>query len=443
MKIVQVNTTDTEGGAAVIAWNLFNSYRERGVDSYYIVGHKTSNNEYVFEIPRSNLYGGSKLLNSNGKGIWRIRRLLRKYNELMLNTERVLGWENFHYPNSRKAFELLPSQPDIVHLHNLHGRYFDLRFLPSMSKRQPTFVTLHDMWLLTGHCAYSLDCDRWRAGCGHCPNLTLYPSIDRDGTAFNWRRKKNIYERSSLYIATPSQWLMDKVKNSILVDGIKESKVIPNGINTKVFTQGDKEEARRKSGLPIDADILVFISAHHIKDHPYKDYATLESAIQLVEKHRKKNRKIIFLAIGQVGTTYESGNAEFRFVPYLRNPEDLALLYQAADLYIHAARADTFPNSILEAMACGTPVIATGVGGIPEQIENGKSGIITRPSDPTDMAQAILHLLDDDQLRTAMGNYAATSAHTRFSLKQQVDSYLDWYNEILKRDQRDGLSQDY
>ena len=69
------------------------------------------------------------------------------------------------------------------------------------------------MWMFTGHCAHSLECELWKNGCGHCPDLTLYPSLLRDGTKSNHALKRRIYKKSKLYISTPSKWLMEKSKS--------------------------------------------------------------------------------------------------------------------------------------------------------------------------------------------------------------------------------------
>src|SRR5262249_17124394 len=122
-----------------------------------------------------------------------------------------LGIENFRFPGTKRLLTLADKQPSILHLHNLHGGYFDLPILPWISQQVPTVVTLHDAWLLSGHCAHSFACEKWRTGCGECPDLTIYPEIRRDATRYNWQRKREIYSRSRLYVSTPSQWLMQKV----------------------------------------------------------------------------------------------------------------------------------------------------------------------------------------------------------------------------------------
>ena len=102
------------------------------------------------------------------------------------------GHEDFRFPGSERLAGLTPRSPDVIHGHNLHGGYFDLRVLPSLSERYLFVTTLHDAWLFTGHCAHPLDSDGWRRGCGNCPHLSTYPALRRDGTAFNLARKGEI-----------------------------------------------------------------------------------------------------------------------------------------------------------------------------------------------------------------------------------------------------------
>ncbi|MCK4782756.1 MAG: glycosyltransferase, partial [Desulfobacteraceae bacterium] len=339
------------------------------------------------------------------------------------------GYENFYFPGTWQLLDLPRERPDIVHCHNLHGNYFDLRVLPWLSQKVPVVLTLHDAWLLSGHCAHSFDCERWKTGCGECPDLTISPAIKRDATAYNWRRKRDIFAKCRLYVATPCQWLMDRIQQSILAPAIEGAKVIPNGIPLSVFHPYDKAEARKELGLPLEAKILLF-TANSIRRNIWKDYETLRAAMSKVTRSLT-GKSILFLALGESAPTERIGKVEVRFIPYQTNPSVVARYYQAADIYTHAARIDTFPTTLLEALACGTPVVATAVGGIPEQIEDGVTGFLTPPGDDNAMAAQIERLLDDDGLRTRMGVQATKTVRSQFSIKRQVNEYLSWYKEIL------------
>jgi glycosyltransferase involved in cell wall biosynthesis len=452
MRILQISTYDKGGGAEAIAWQLFSEYRRRGHRSTMVVGEKRTTDPDIISAPSGSTisFGGwtarlsQRLLPYEGRvrGAWRMRRWLEAYAAHPTNwVQTQLGRENFNFPGTWRLLELLKDSPDILHCHNLHGGwlpqggYFDLRALPWLSRQVPTLITLHDTWMLSGHCAYTLGCDRWKTGCGQCPDLSIYPALLRDGTTFNWRRKKSIYADSRLYIATPSRWLMHQVEQSMLSPAMVEGRVIPNGVDTTVFLPGPKERARDSLGLPRNAKILLFV-ANAAKQNPFKDYKTVEECVFRVGV-RYRNQKVLFVVLGQAEESVFFENGEIRFFAFHRDRGMMARFYQAADIYVHAAKSDTFPNTVLEALACGLPVVATAVDGIPEQVEEGRSGFLVPPGDAEAMAARATQLLSNETLRTGMGAMAAERAAGLFGLPKQVDAYLGWFEQIFAHRTRD------
>ncbi|HEX4667112.1 MAG TPA: glycosyltransferase [Chthoniobacterales bacterium] len=431
--ILLVSTSDRAGGAEQIALSLFQGYRARGSRAALAVGTKFSRDPDVHEIPRPWLRRSlgemtRALLEREVRILPRITHQLSRLGDLPNEFDRRRGREPFHYPGTRRLLDLPGFQPQVVHAHNLHRDYFDLRFLPELSARVPLVLTLHDAWLLSGHCAHSFACERWLTGCGQCPDLTIPPAIERDATAFNWERKRELYGRSRFYLATPSRWLLNKVERSIVRPAVIESRVIPNGIDLEVFRAGDPAAARARLDLPADADVLLF-TALSIRENVWKDYRTLRTTIARLGE-RGTLRPLIFLAVGEDAPNEKIGRAEIRFVPFMEDPRRVAEFYQAADLYLHAARADTFPTSILEALACATPVVATAVGGIAEQIVDGETGILTPPGDAGAMAEAIAGLLDNPERRQAMSTRAEAAGRRLFGRERMVRDYLAWFEEI-------------
>ena len=454
---MQVSTADVLGGAERIAWNLFETYRARGHDSYLAVGRKSSGDSAVLHMANDSAggrwgrfwWGVHHRMQPRYARSFLARRLCRAAHRLAEPGGLIDSWrgiEDFRFPGTRQLLDLSPRPPAVVHCHNLHGKYFDLRVLPEHSRRVPVVLTLHDAWLLAGHCAHSFECERWRAGCGDCPDLSIYPPVRRDVTAFNWQRKRAIFAASRLYVATPCRWLMSKVERSMLAPAMVEGRVIPNGVDLTVFKPADKQAVRRAIGLPADAAILLF-SGYGLRKNPWKDYETIHAAVRQVAQ-RHADRGLLFIALGATGPTEHVAGAEIRLVPFDADARTVARYYQAADIYVHAARADTFPNSVLEALACGTPVAATATGGIPEQIkpwplangfgprgatcdESSATGLLVPQCDPSALAAGIVLLLDDDFLRLRMAANAAADARSRFGLQRQADAYLNWYTEIL------------
>jgi glycosyltransferase involved in cell wall biosynthesis len=440
--VVQVSAQDNRGGAARVAWNLHQTYVQRGVQAWMAVGQKRSEAPNVVLIPNAKAKTGGarivlkmsdwfEMLNTRIRGTWRVSRVLRWLAEPQRQWAIHCGREDVPAPGTWHLLTLFPEMPVIVHCHNLHNGYFDLRALPWLSQQRPVVVTLHDAWLLSGHCAHSLACERWKSGCGHCPDLSLYPAIKRDMTAYNWQRKRELFTRSQLYVATPSHWLMEKVQHSILAPALVDTKIIPNGVDRTVFCPGNKREARRRLQLPGNAKILLWV-AEGGRRNVYKDYATMQEAVARVAAGLQGGR-LMFLVLGEEAPAGHIGTAEVRFIPYQFDPMVVCLYYQAADLCLHAARAETFGNAVVEAMACGTPVVATAVGGIPELIEDGRTGFLMPPGNSAAMAACIRALLHDDYLCQRIAAQAAERVRYCFDLHRQVDDYLSWYQEIANQ----------
>lgn len=440
LRILQVSSADARGGANKVCWDLFSSYRSMGHSSRMAVGTKLTSDPDVREIPRTELRTNwarfwTRTADSLRPAEAKIRRgagPLRRYLAQMGAPAHVLndwqGIEDFDFPGTWKLLDLWPDLPDIIHCHTLHGGYFDMRFLPWLSNRFPVILTLHDAWYLSGHCAHSLDCERWKIGCGHCPDLTLYPAVLRDATDFNWQRKREIYRRSRIHVAAPSRWMLRKAEESILKEGAVEFRVIPNGVDLSVFRPGDRQLARRQLGLPLDKHILLFVALWG-REHHYKDFGTMRAAAESLAD-RLGHDRLLFVTVGEGAPAETIGGVELRFIPP-QDPEALALYYQAADAYVQASTAETFGISIAEALACGTPAVATAIGGIPEVIDDGQSGFLVPPGDPTAMADRIEELLADENKRRRMGLKAAEIAPSKFSLELQVNGYLRWYEKIL------------
>jgi glycosyltransferase involved in cell wall biosynthesis len=449
-RILQVNTWDSRGGAATVAWNLHHAFRKRGLHARMAVRSKSDDDRDIFAINNEEarrwhsriLLTYERKLRTSGvssrAAAW-TRRSLHLAGNPGRSWEIFRGLENFSYPGTWRLLELAGFRPSIIHCHNLHSGYFDLRALPWLSRIAPVIITLHDAWLLSGHCAHSFGCGRWKNGCGVCPDLSIPPAIAKDSTAENWKRKRRIFKRSHLYIVTPCQWMMDQVEQSILAPAIRGARVIPNGVDLDVFHPQDKHQARIALDLPLSAKtkILCFV-AEGARSNPFKDWRTQAAALELLAA-RGKGHDLIFLAIGDDEAATRIGPIDVRCVPYTTNPRRLALYYQASDVYVHAARAETFPLVIAEALACGIPVVATRVGGIPEIVHDKKTGLLVDPGNAAELANTIDLLLTEPEKAAAFGANGSRDVRDRFGLERHVAAHLDFYGEaqadFLRRSQ--------
>ena len=191
-----------------------------------------------------------------------------------------MGYEDFFFPGTASPQRFLVKEPKLVHAHNLFPDFFDFRSLVEISKKYPTLLTAHDCWLMTGHCALFIDCVRYKSGCGNCPDLYMTPSIHRDRTKGNLNNKKMILSRSSIYLATPCNWLKRKFQESKVGDTFHEIRVIANGINTSNFyPKADKQSIRTKYQLEPSSLIFSFVG-NKIKDNPWKNFSLMYETLE-------------------------------------------------------------------------------------------------------------------------------------------------------------------
>lgn len=424
MRVLQVNTYDLGGGAEAVCRSLHLSYRSLGADAYLAVGRRYGDDPGVAQIER---YPEAERRAGNGTVMTRVSRLAHRAvsPHAYLNAYmRRSGRDVLRYPSSRTVANGLA--PDVIQCHNLHGHYFDLRALPELARRAPVVLTLHDCWLLGGHCAHSFGCERWRTGCGDCPDLSVPKAIRRDATATNWADRRSVFLRFRYRVSTPCQWLMDKVEESLLADNMLEGKVIANGVDLRTFRPGDREEARRRLGLDPHAKVILHVGAY-ARTSWWRDYGLLEEALASADED------VTLLCVGEDGERRRRGRLSVEFLPPINDPSRLADLYRAADVYAHPAKQDTFPMAVLEALACGTPVVATSVGGIPEQVDDTRTGLLVPADDVEAMGDRLTRLLDDESARERMGRQAARTVEERFDLAKQASAYLAWFQQFAGR----------
>lgn len=427
MKILVVNTSNRGGGAERIAQRLTDGLAARGFQVRLAVG--------VVGAEAPNVTALSRRRDDPARNPAAPRPAGSDDRKWALRA----GVEDFFYPGSWDLLDAADGPPDLVHLHNLHGAYFDLRLLPWLSSRLPVVLTLHDQWLLTGHCAHPLGCDRWKTGCGLCPDISLYPPLPVDNTANNHTRKREILADCALHVAAPSRWLLERARCSILAPAMRESRCLPNGIDLSLFSPGDRAAERRALGLPADAFITLFVANGGTRN-PWRDVPAMMEVRRRLEA-RRTGRDTLLIVLGL--RDGEPAEAEDRVLclPFIDDPRRLVAYYRAADVCLHIAKADTFPTVVLEAMACGTPVVANAVGGIPEQVVD-----LTGPPEAPDKATGALfadgdldravtvlaRLALDRALHDRIAGNAARHAR-RFDEERWLDEHVVWYERILAR----------
>ena len=398
MNILHISTFDNVGGAARVAYSLKETYKELGHNSQILVGQKTENSDDIIPIPSGTIQ----------------KLAARIANKLSLQ---YMGYLNSFDIKRNQAF----LEADIIHFHNIHGGYFNFLALPGLTKSKPAVWTLHDIWAITGRCAFSYGCDRWQIGCGNCPDTSYYPASKNDTSKLLWSLKKWVYNRSNLVIVTPSKWLKNLVENSILAE--KEIHLIYNGIDHHKFHPVDKSIIRKKLGLPDDKIILMFIASGGI-NNPQKGGKYLLESLKNIN-----SKNVFFLNIGSSDEIDKIIHKEVDYlsIPYIHDEDLLPEYYAASDLLLFPSTEENCPLVILEAMACGTPVVAFNTGGIPELIEQLKTGYVAKYKDADDFIKGINIFIDDKSLRENAGKRARDVVEKHFTLDKMAGLYLDLY----------------
>ena len=448
--VLHVSQTITGGGAERIALTLHLGLLGRGRQSWIAVTDDHVNVPQALSVSTRQTKGplptamalAARGLAATPEGLritHRLERRLRMSPTPQSLVAWFMGYEDFDFALTPDLASAPPTPPDIFHLHNLHGGYFDLRAVPTLARSATMALTLHDEWLLTGHCAYTLGCERWRQGCGGCPHLDTYPAVRRDATARNLRVKHSVLRGTGLHVSAPSAWLLERAKSSGLSTAVATWRVIPNGVDQTVFRPMERGTARRRFNVDDDALVAVFV-ANKARTNPFKDYKTVVEALRTAAD-RLPGRQIEAWVVGDEWPTETHGRLRVRHVPFQAEPTQMAEILSAADLLAHAAHSDNYPTTILEAQSCGLPVVATAVGGIPEQVvgldgPEQATGILVKPADPDAMAEAVVRLAADDGLRSTMAANAREHAASFFGLERQLDATEAWYEEIRDVDRQ-------
>ena len=412
MKIVHIGTADSSGGAARAAFELHNALLRLGHESRMLVGQQ-------FETrPEINRIGFSRSMAG---------RLL---NRLVLEVETRTGLQYLIQPKRRDFLShRFVRDADVIHLHNLHGNFFSHTILPRLSVLAPLVWTLHDAWSLTGHCSYSYDCDRWRTGCGKCPDLDEYPRIGVDTTAFLWRVKRRVYARSDIRLAAPSKWLAAMARESPLFSG-SEVHHIPYGVNTGAWRPMDQRLGREVLGIPHGAQVVMVIALPGAKR---KGLDYLASALGRLGEDVSP----WILAVGGRGVL-RGIPARFpvKEVGYVESPEFMNLCYASADLYVLPTLADNLPLTLLESLAAGTPAVAFDIGGVPDVIRHEETGYLARYRDPEDLARGIHSVLAGEAMRLQMRRRCREVAVREYASEVQVNRYLEVFELAVKARRR-------
>jgi glycosyltransferase involved in cell wall biosynthesis len=373
------------------------------------------------------LHVAHRVIESEGISQIRYVRGVPGSRRLARTIEASTGGQYLYSPSFRTLLGELRGSADVVHFHSLHGAqaYAELWPIKSFSRQVPSVLTMHDLWLFTGHCAQPMGCGKWLQGCGNCPDLTIAPAIPRDGTRLNWRYKRQVFKTAPVHLSVPSRWVQKLVAQSPIL-GHLPSVVIPNPVDTNIFSPGSQRHARLELGLPLDRPIALLVAQSLLLV-----FKGGELGIDAVANARVPN--LFLVAIGpDAQLALSKSRVDGIAVGYQTDRSRLAMYYRAADVLVMPSRAETFGMVAAEAMACGTPVVAFAAGGLVDVIGTNDGGLLVPELDVASMSVAIRALLFDDERRAALGQQAAQRAVREFSLTHHTDKTLKLYERAVQ-----------
>ena len=421
MRIVHISSSDTQGGAARAAARLVRGLRMMGGECVMIVKHKKSRDERTLEaVPSQSREAG--MLEKQARMVW-------KYYVDRHRTPLSNSYFSLPIPGCEVSAHEEVRRADVVNLHWVSGLVSPVEIGRLQRLGKPVIWTLHDQRAFTGGCHYSAGCRNFEGECRRCPQL----EDDDLGLAPAALRESLAEIRRPMAVVCPSRWLAGCAAQSALFRGARVT-VIPYGLETEVFKPG-RAEARRQLQWDAEAVYLLF-GADNI-DEARKGFDLLRAALSLCLKNADfqaavSAKKINFVIYGN-GDRLPSVDFPARWLGRFDSDSALARVYAASDAFILPSREDNLPNTLLEAICCGTPVIGFDIGGLPDVIVPGKNGLLAAPEDINGLAEAIRSFCFDPGLRRRLAANCHGEDPVRFDLRTQAARYLKLYEAEIAR----------
>lgn len=286
----------------------------------------------------------------------------------------------------------LVREADVLHLHWINQGFLSLNNIRQLADLgKPIVWTLHDMWAFTGGCHYSRGCEHFKNECGNCPFLKNPSPNDLSNRV--WRRKQALFPKNIQFV-TCSEWLAGVARSSGLLKNYSVT-AIPNPIDTAIFkplTEAERQAFRAEKGIRPDAHVLLFAAMKVNEER--KGFRFLLEALQIL-KAQQPDFKLDILVLGK------SEPEALAALPYpvhtlglVQEQSALVQAYGAADVFAIPSVEDNLPNTVMESLACGTPVAGFATGGIPEMVGHLQEGFIAPQGNSKALAEGIFEILE-------------------------------------------------
>ena len=409
MKILHLQSGSIDGGAARSAFWLHKALLNLGLDSRLLIlsGKKTKDLDKNIEILNLSLKDRVKNFLKNRLNQFPLNFYSKRQN--IIFSTAFFGYDITH----SKFYE----DADIIHLHWINNGMLSLNQISKIKK--PIVWTFRDMWPFTGGCHYSLGCYRYEVGCGKCKVLNSRKNIDLSSWVM---RLKNRKFQKNIFPVAISNWIKYCAKNSLLF-AKNDIKLIHNGVDTELFKPVEKYTAREILGLPRDKRVIL-VGAQNPKDL-YKGFNKFLDSIEYIDKS-----KYLFVFFGRInqGDLAEL-NINFKFLGYLCDNYSLVLAYSASDVFVCPSIQEAFGKTIIEAMACGTPVVCFDATGPKDIVDHMVDGYKAKPFDPVDVATGIEWILSNNDYPKICSR-ARENIIKNFDINLIAKKYKELYESI-------------
>lgn len=418
MKVLFVNTNDNGGGAAIACRRIQKALATHtGVEGKILVQQKNTRDEAVVSMAPHQ---------------W----------QQWLAWGRFVAERLYFYPHERSAevrFQFNPGvvgadisshplvrEADLIHLHWVNFGYQSTDSLKKLfALGKPVVWTFHDMWAFTGGCHHSGTCENYRGSCGLC-KFVKHPGPD-DISHRRWLAKEAAYVPFAAVGC--SQWLARRAAQSSL---LRQSRVlsIPNPIDTSVFKPVARHEARQRLGLPPEKAFILFAAMR--VNAAGKGFSYLAEALHLLTRqHPGSMQHVEVLIFGHSGTDLTAAlPIRAHVLGHLSDPQQIVLAYSAASVFVIPSLEENLPNTIMEALACGTPAVGFATGGIPEMIDHRINGFVAEYRSADSLAEGIRWVLENNASAT-LSTQARQKVLDTYSEKTVAGQYHDLYQSLL------------
>jgi glycosyltransferase involved in cell wall biosynthesis len=414
MKILQINESDMSGGAACAAFRLHKQLPVVGIKSEMLVQQKESSLDSTIG-PKSN----------QSKAIAHLRTSLDHLPKLLYRNRKSTIY-HFQWLPDFLIKKIRAINPDVVHLHWICRGFVNIRTVARI--KIPMIWTLHDMWPFTGGCHYPNDCERYKKSCGKCPQLGS--KSENDFSRWTWRRKARLWKNLDLTLVAPSRWMKTRIRHSSLFRN-KTVEVIPNGIDKNRFRPLDRKMARSFLDFPKKKHLILFGALNATSDRR-KGFQYLTPCLQRLSQTKTSSEVELIVFGASKPTNPPDFGFKTTYMGRLQDEISISMVYAACDVFIAPSVEDNLPNTVMEAMACGTPCVAFNIGGVPEMVDHLKNGYLAAPQDPDDLARGIAWVLDNENRRISLCKQAREKVETSYDISSMAKQMAYLYESVSR-----------